>query len=60
VLAGESAGGGLVAAAMVATQDVGEPLPGAGVCISLWMDMSHRKVYVSALGPKKFIAIYYS
>jgi len=39
VLAGDSAGGGLVVSAMVAMRYVGEPLPAAGVCISPWVDM---------------------
>ena len=39
VIAGDSAGGGLAVAAMVALRDAGEPLPAAGVCISPWVDM---------------------
>jgi epsilon-lactone hydrolase len=39
VLAGDSAGGGLVVAAMVAMRYVGEPIPAAGVCLSPWVDM---------------------
>jgi epsilon-lactone hydrolase len=39
VLAGDSAGGGLVVAAMVAMRYVGEPLPAAGICLSPWVDM---------------------
>jgi epsilon-lactone hydrolase len=39
VLAGDSAGGGLVVAAMVVMRYVGEPLPAAGVCLSPWVDM---------------------
>jgi epsilon-lactone hydrolase len=39
VLGGDSAGGGLVVAAMVAMRYVGEPLPAAGVCISPWVDL---------------------
>jgi monoterpene epsilon-lactone hydrolase len=39
VLAGDSAGGGLVVAAMVAMRYVGEPLPAAGVCLSPWIDL---------------------
>jgi acetyl esterase/lipase len=35
---GDSAGGGLVVAAMVAMRYVGEPLPAAGVCLSPWID----------------------
>ena len=39
VLAGDSAGGGLVVAAMVAMRYAGEPMPAAGVCLSPWVDM---------------------
>jgi acetyl esterase/lipase len=39
VLAGDSAGGGLVVAALVAMRYVGEPLPAAGICLSPWVDM---------------------
>ncbi|MDI9933219.1 alpha/beta hydrolase [Rhodococcus sp. IEGM 1354] len=40
VLAGDSAGGGLVIATLVALRDAGTPLPGAAVCMSPWVDMS--------------------
>jgi acetyl esterase/lipase len=40
VMAGDSAGGGLAVAAMVALRDAGEPLPAAGVLISPWTDLS--------------------
>lgn len=39
VLAGDSAGGGLVVAALVAMRYLGDPLPAAGICISPWVDM---------------------
>jgi phosphinothricin tripeptide acetyl hydrolase len=39
-LAGDSAGGGLTAAALVAIRDAGLPLPAAGVCISPWTDLT--------------------
>jgi len=39
VIAGDSAGGGLTVAALVALRDAGEPLPRAGVCISPWVDL---------------------
>ena len=39
VIGGDSAGGGLTIAAMVALRHVGEPMPAAGVCISPWTDM---------------------
>jgi epsilon-lactone hydrolase len=37
--AGDSAGGGLVVAAMLAIRDAGLPLPACGWCISPWVDM---------------------
>ena len=38
-IAGDSAGGGLVVAAMVAIRDAGLPQPGCGWCISPWVDL---------------------
>jgi epsilon-lactone hydrolase len=38
-IAGDSAGGGQVVAAMVAIRDAGLPQPGCGWCISPWVDM---------------------
>ena len=40
VLAGDSAGGGLALAALVALRDAGLPLPAAGVCLSPWADLT--------------------
>ncbi|MGH7987918.1 MAG: alpha/beta hydrolase [Candidatus Binataceae bacterium] len=40
-IAGDSAGGGLVVAALVALRDAGQPLPAAGVCLSPWTDMEN-------------------
>jgi len=37
--AGDSAGGGLVVAAMLAIREAGLPLPACGWCISPWVDM---------------------
>jgi acetyl esterase/lipase len=39
VIAGDSAGGGLTVATLLALRDSGDPLPAAGVCISPWVDM---------------------
>jgi epsilon-lactone hydrolase len=39
VVAGDSAGGGLTVAMLVALRDRGEPLPAAGVCLSPWADL---------------------
>ena len=38
-IAGDSAGGGLVVAAMLAIREAGLPRPGCGWCISPWVDM---------------------
>jgi len=39
VIAGESAGGGLTVATLVALRDAGDPLPAAAVCLSPWVDL---------------------
>ncbi len=39
VIAGDSAGGGLTLATLVALRDAGDPLPAAGICLSPWVDM---------------------
>ncbi len=39
VIAGDSAGGGLTIATLVALRDAGVPLPAAGVCLSPWVDL---------------------
>ncbi|MEO9255892.1 MAG: alpha/beta hydrolase, partial [Tepidiformaceae bacterium] len=39
VIAGDSAGGGLTVATLVALKELGEPLPAAGVCLSPWVDL---------------------
>jgi monoterpene epsilon-lactone hydrolase len=39
-IAGDSAGGGLTVAALVALRDRGLPLPGAGVALSPWADLT--------------------
>jgi epsilon-lactone hydrolase len=38
-MVGDSAGGGLVIAALLALREQGEPLPGTAVCISPWVDL---------------------
>jgi epsilon-lactone hydrolase len=40
VIAGDSAGGGLTVAALLALRDARLPLPAAGVCISPWVDLT--------------------
>jgi acetyl esterase/lipase len=39
IIAGDSAGGGLTVATLVALRDAGDPLPAAAVCLSPWVDM---------------------
>lgn len=39
VIAGDSAGGGLTIATLLALRDAGDPLPAAGVCMSPWVDL---------------------
>jgi acetyl esterase/lipase len=39
VIAGDSAGGGLAVATLVAVRDAGLPLPAAAVCLSPWADL---------------------
>lgn len=39
VIAGDSAGGGLTVATLVALRDSGDPLPAAAVCLSPWVDL---------------------
>jgi len=39
VIAGDSAGGGLTVATLVALRDAGDPLPAATVCLSPWVDL---------------------
>jgi acetyl esterase/lipase len=41
VLAGDSAGGGIVAAALVAVRDRGLPTPAGGICLSPWVDLTN-------------------
>jgi monoterpene epsilon-lactone hydrolase len=38
-IAGDSAGGGLTIATLVALRDAGEKLPAAGICLSPWVDL---------------------
>lgn len=39
VIAGDSAGGGLTMATLLAIKQAGEPMPAAGVCLSPWVDL---------------------
>jgi phosphinothricin tripeptide acetyl hydrolase len=48
VLAGDSAGGGLTVATLLALRDRGLPRPAGGVCISPWVDLTNSAAsYVS-------------
>jgi phosphinothricin tripeptide acetyl hydrolase len=40
VIAGDSAGGGLTIATLLALRDAGDPPPAAGVCLSPWIDLT--------------------
>jgi epsilon-lactone hydrolase len=40
IIAGDSAGGGLTVATLLALRERGIPLPAAGVCISPWVDLT--------------------
>ena len=40
VVGGDSAGGGLTIAALVALRDGGDPLPAGGICLSPWADLT--------------------
>lgn len=39
IIGGDSAGGGLTVATLVAVRDAGLPIPAAGVCLSPWVDL---------------------
>ena len=40
LIGGDSAGGGLTVATLLALRDAGDPMPSAGVCISPWVDLT--------------------
>lgn len=41
IIAGDSAGGGLALATLIALRDAGETLPAGAVCFSPWVDLAH-------------------
>lgn len=49
IIAGDSAGGGLTAAALIALRDRGITLPAAGVLISPWLDLTQSGSTMDAL-----------
>jgi len=67
-IAGDSAGGGLTVATLVALRDAGAPLPAAGVCLSPWTDLAceggsmdthdHRDPMVRPEGLREMAAMY--
>lgn len=48
VIGGDSAGGGLTVATLVALRDAGGPLPAAGVCLSPWVDLTQSGATIAA------------
>lgn len=68
VFTGESAGGGLCLAALLALRDLGIPLPAAGVAISPWTDVkmtgdsykTKRKACISPIDMNTVCAKYYA
>jgi acetyl esterase/lipase len=63
VVAGDSAGGGLAVATLVALRDAGDALPAGGVCISPWTDLTlesatiRSKADVDPLVPHRILAM---
>ena len=61
IIAGDSAGGGLTVATLVALRDAGTAMPGAAVLMSAWTDMKNNgdsmttKAEVDPIVQKKFI-----
>lgn len=55
VLAGDSAGGGMVLTLMCILRDRGLPLPAGGILISPWVDLSHSFPSVAADNPLDYI-----
>jgi monoterpene epsilon-lactone hydrolase len=49
IVAGDSAGGGLTAATLLALRDRGIPLPAAGVLISPWLDLTQSGATMDSL-----------
>jgi acetyl esterase/lipase len=55
ILAGDSAGGGMVFTLMCILRDQGIPLPAGGILISPWVDLSHSFPSVAADNPMDYI-----
>ncbi|KAI1079953.1 alpha/beta-hydrolase [Whalleya microplaca] len=55
ILAGDSAGGGMVVSMLVTMRDQGLPLPAGAVLISPWVDLTHSFPSVAADNPLDYI-----
>ncbi|KAB5566517.1 hypothetical protein GE09DRAFT_1284287 [Coniochaeta sp. 2T2.1] len=55
VLAGDSAGGGMVVSVLVALRDQGVPMPAGAVLISPWADLTHSFPSVAGYAPLDYI-----
>ena len=51
-IGGDSAGGGLTLGTLVALRDAGEGLPGAGICLSPWVDLSMKDPAIESLAER--------
>ncbi|KAI0395529.1 alpha/beta-hydrolase [Xylariaceae sp. FL0594] len=58
ILAGDSAGGGMVLSMLVIMRDQGIPLPAGGILISPWVDLTHSFPSVSGDCPLDYIPPY--
>ena len=56
VVAGDSAGGGLTLATLIAARDRGLPMPAAAVCISPWVDLEVRGASVVGNAETDYLA----
>jgi epsilon-lactone hydrolase len=69
IIGGDSAGGGLTLATLIALRDRGLPLPGGAFCLSPWTDLAatggslitneEKDPMLTGIGMKEFAAIYY-
>ena len=58
VIAGDSAGGGLTAAALVAIRDRGLDTPAGGICLSPWVDLTNTsETYTSRASADKMFSL---
>lgn len=55
ILAGDSAGGGMVVSMLVALRDQGVPLPAGAILISPWVDLTHSFPSVAGDAPFDYI-----